>query len=210
MSAGASAMSVLKNACGVRLPSRSLTSTQRIGWGGVPVLYHSAVSKVISSFFSCLQPYQEDTVIVCHGVAGSESRVFSLGNGALLRRAADGARMAFRRRREEIGVEPQSADEGCAAVEGVGQFVDREGAVADEDDVATGQPAAELERAQSVRSLCLRPRCRLERYDGASRVKTGRAFTTPAQGTGVSTMKLSKRSPLALTKWPWLERTGSR
>jgi hypothetical protein len=23
-------------------------------------------------------------------------------------------------------------------------------------------------------------------------------------------MKLSQRSPLALTKWPWLERTGSR
>jgi len=60
----------------------SLTSTQRIGRGGVPVRYHSGVSEVISSFFSCLRPYQEDTVIVCHGVAGSESRVFSLGNGA--------------------------------------------------------------------------------------------------------------------------------
>jgi len=54
--------------------------------------------------------------------------------------------MALRRGREEIGVEQQSADEGCAAVEGVGQVVDREAAVADEDDVATGQPTAELER----------------------------------------------------------------
>jgi hypothetical protein len=58
--------------------------------------------------------------------------------------------MALWRGREEIGVEPQSADEGCAAVEGVGQVVDREAAVANEDDVATGpargQPAAELER----------------------------------------------------------------
>jgi hypothetical protein len=57
--------------------------------------------------------------------------------------------MALWRGREEIGVEPQSADEGCAAVEGVGQVVDREAAVANEDDVATGQPAAELERPQA-------------------------------------------------------------
>ena len=27
---------------------------------------------------------------------------------------------------------------------------------------------------------------------------------------GANNIKLNQRSPLALTKWPWLERTGSR
>ncbi len=54
--------------------------------------------------------------------------------------------MALWRRREEIGIEPEPADEGCPACDGVGQVVDGETAVADEDDVAVGQPAAELER----------------------------------------------------------------
>ena len=31
-----------------------------------------------------------------------------------------------------------------------------------------------------------------------------------SQGNVVSSMKLSQRRPLVLTKWPWLERTGSR
>jgi hypothetical protein len=48
------------------------------------------------------------------------------------------------------------------------------------------------------------------RSDGASSVSTGSALTRAAQGTGASTMKLSQRRPLVLTKWPWLERTGSR
>ena len=65
---------------------------------------------------------------------------------ALLRRAADGACMTLWWGREEIGIEPQPADEGCPGGDGVGQFVDGETAVADEDDVAVGQPAAELER----------------------------------------------------------------
>ncbi|WP_209428424.1 hypothetical protein, partial [Pararhodobacter sp. SW119] len=49
MSAGARAVSVLKKACGCRLPSGSLASTQRIGLGGVPGRYQSAMSEVISS-----------------------------------------------------------------------------------------------------------------------------------------------------------------
>ena len=41
-------------------------------------------------------------------------------------------------------------------------------------------------------------------------VNTGRALMHLAHGTGVRTMKLNQRKPLALTKCPWLERTGSR
>lgn len=46
-----------------------------------------------------------------------------------------------------LGIGPQPADEGCPACDGVGQVVDGETAVADEDDVAVGQPAAGLARA---------------------------------------------------------------
>lgn len=147
MSAGSRVVSVLKKACGARLPSGSLTRTQRIGLGGVPVRTQSAVSEAISSVFSRLRPPQEETVILCHDVAGSESKVFNLGNGApFLCRSADGARLALWRGRDEIGIGSKPADEGCPACDGVGQVVDGETAVADEDDVAVGQPAAELER----------------------------------------------------------------
>ena len=121
-------------------------------------------------------------MILRQDVAGFESSVFNFGNASpLLRWPPDRARIALGRRGEEVGVEPQSADEGRSPVEGMRQLMDGEAAVADEDDVAAGQPAAELERpwrAQSVSSLCLRPRWWSERSDGASRVKTGRAFTS--------------------------------
>jgi len=39
-------------------------------------------------------------------------------------------------------------------------------------------------QARSVSSLCLRPRWRSERSDGAGRVSPGRAVTTPAHGEG--------------------------
>jgi hypothetical protein len=65
-------------------------------------------------------------------------------------------------------------------------------------------------RARSVRRLCLRPAFASARSDGASSVSTGSALIRFAQGIGASTMKLSQRRPLVLTKCPWLERTGSR
>ena len=49
--------------------------------------------------------------------------------------------------------------------------------------------------------------CRLE---GASAVRNGRAQMRCAQGIGASSITLSQRRPDALTKCPWLERTGSR
>ena len=52
----------------------------------------------------------------------------------------------IRRGLKEIGIEPKPADEGCPACDGMGQFMDDKTAVADEDNVAAGQPAAELER----------------------------------------------------------------
>jgi len=95
MSAGSSVISVLKKACGARFPSGSLTSTQRIGLGGVPGRYQSAVSEVISSVLGCLRPYHEDTVMLPQGVAGFESSVFSFG-----KRGADCTAQADRPRRQ--------------------------------------------------------------------------------------------------------------
>ena len=65
-------------------------------------------------------------------------------------------------------------------------------------------------RAQSVSFLCRCPRPVAYRSEGASTVRNGRAQTQSAQGTGANSMTQSQRRPLALTKWPRLDRTGSR
>ena len=197
-------VSVLKKACGARLPSGSLTSTQRTGLGGVPGRYHKAVSEVISSVLFSLRPYQEDTVILRQGVAGFESSVFNFGSGAPFcagrptvraSRLGGGAkRLASSRSRLMRVARPSMAwaNSWTAKLLSPTKTMSRPG--------NQRQSWSAPWRAQSVSSLCLRPRWWSERSDGASRVKTGRAFTKPAQGTGVSTMKLSQRKPLALTK----------
>ncbi len=65
-------------------------------------------------------------------------------------------------------------------------------------------------RPRSVSRLWRQPRSRQYRSEGANAVRKGSAYTLPAQGTVTSSTRLSQRRPLALTKWPWLERTGSR
>jgi hypothetical protein len=61
-----------------------------------------------------------------------------------------------------------------------------------------------------VSGLKRRPgRCAV-RSEGASTVKNGNAHTRPAQGMGTSSIRHTHRSPRTLTKWLWLERTGSR
>src|SRR3954453_1000131 len=65
-------------------------------------------------------------------------------------------------------------------------------------------------RAQSVGFLCRWPRSVAERSEGASTLRKGSAQTQPAQGMGASSITHNQRRPLALTKWPWLDRTGSR
>ena len=65
-------------------------------------------------------------------------------------------------------------------------------------------------RPQSVSFLKRMPRAAAYRSEGASTARKGSPQTQPAQGTGASSMTHSQRRPLALTKCPWLERTGSR
>ena len=64
--------------------------------------------------------------------------------------------------------------------------------------------------AQSVSFLCLPPRSRANRSEGASTVRNGSAQTRPAQGIGAKSESDTQRRPLAFTKCPWLERTASR
>ncbi len=45
---------------------------------------------------------------------------------------------------------------------------------------------------------------------GANTVRNGKAQVRAAQGTGASSMRLTQRKPLALTKCECEERTGSR
>ena len=65
-------------------------------------------------------------------------------------------------------------------------------------------------RPQSVSFLKRMPRPAAKRSEGASTVRKGRPQAQPAQGTGASSITDSQRKPLALTKCPRLERTGSR
>jgi hypothetical protein len=50
----------------------------------------------------------------------------------------------------------------------------------------------------------------LYRSDGANTVKNGKPQIRPAHGTTASSCIEIQRSPLALTKWLLLDRTGSR
>src|SRR5712692_5435047 len=59
------------------LPSGSRISTQRRGTGGTPAWYHRAVPVAISTD-RVTPPYQE-TVLVCHAVAGSARRLARVG-----------------------------------------------------------------------------------------------------------------------------------
>ena len=65
-------------------------------------------------------------------------------------------------------------------------------------------------RPQSVSFLKRMPLAAACRSEGAGTVRKGSPQTQPAQGTGAGSMTHSQRRPLALTKWPRLERTGSR
>jgi hypothetical protein len=65
-------------------------------------------------------------------------------------------------------------------------------------------------RAQSTNDLWRLPLVSSWRCDGANRVRNGKAQRRCAKGSGIMAMKESQRRPLALTKWPCEERTGSR
>ena len=95
----------------------------------------------------------------------------------------------------------------------MGRFMNGEAAVADEHDITPWQPAAKLEDAlpgpvgqQPVPA----PPLAVGPLGGRKQGRHGQRLGGPAQGRGVSTMKLNQRKPPAFTKWPWLERTGSR
>src|SRR5262249_41669896 len=65
-------------------------------------------------------------------------------------------------------------------------------------------------RAQSVSFLWRRPRSSLQRCEGAKIVRKGNAQRRLIKGICTVTIKESQRRPLALTKCPCVERTGSR
>ena len=68
-------------------------------------------------------------------------------------------RVARRRWREEVGIEPQPANEGCTTADAPGKLVGFETAGADEDDRALREPAKDLKHALScpVRELFVTP-----------------------------------------------------
>jgi hypothetical protein len=126
----------------------------------------------------------------------------------------DGARRPRRRGREQARVEPQPGDHADAPARRVEQLEDGGAAVGHGHDPAVRQPSGHLEErlpgpvGQPL--VAPAPLSRAHRSDGASTVRKGSARARPAQGTGTTSMRESQRSPLASTKWPCEERTGSR
>ena len=99
---------------------------------------------------------------------------------------------------DQVGVEPQPADEAGAPANGVCQFVGSETAVTDEDDRSFREPAQDHQQASAspvgerfvAPSHPFGPSLR-----GASRVRTG-TLMPGSQGSGDSSMTLSQRMPL--------------
>src|SRR3954466_6820473 len=159
------------------------------------------------------RPYQPSTLTRCQDVAGSASRSSKLGRRAPLTRGrpsvpgirggAGSYRPASSRSREIMHrCRPPS----------------RKSSIAEKllsPTAITRRPGSQRAvwsspcRAQSVSFLCRWPRSVAERSEGASMVRKGRAHTHPAHGIGASSITHNQRRPLALTKWPWLDRTGS-
>jgi hypothetical protein len=145
--------------------------------------------------------------------------------------APDSAGPPWRRRLVEGGVEAQTGDAGDLLPEQGGQELESgEATVGHQHQRPVRHPAAGLqdqlpspvgellvaqpalaavalrgsERRQERQSL----RWHSTRY--AAGTLTSSAQARPAQEIGTSSIRLSQRRPLALTKCPWLERTGSR
>lgn len=95
-----------------------------------------------------------------------------------------------------------------------GEEVERgEAAVADGHDAALGQPSPELQEALARpvgEALVAQPPLVVVALAEAEHGEERRRPDTAYPGDGTSSMKASQRRPLALTKWPRLERTGSR
>lgn len=190
---------------------RVTDQTQRIVAGVLPGRYQIAMSEVISSSLSCLWPYQAETQIRCQTVAGFARSVLSLGKGAPF---CAGRPMLCRDRSGGISKRLASSRNLLISVARCLTACTKSWVPkllsATKTHWRSGSHRHSCMipcRAQSVSKLCRRPCLVFVRSEGAS---SGRAFTTPAHGTGANTIKLSHRKPLALTKWPWLERTGSR
>ena len=154
-------------------------------------------------------PYQSCTVTRRQGVCASVSRWASFGRRLPLRRGLAGA--ARRRRREQVGVQPQPGHDADVSAHGSQEIERSEAAVGDRHKAPVGQPAPQLQQhlAAPVEQGLVAQAALLVVALGR-RQHCQSAQTRPAQGTGASSIRLSQRKPDALTKWLRDDRTGSR
>ena len=206
--------SVLRNAEGSCSPDGSRTSTQRIGTGGMPAWYQTAVPVAVSSV-RCWALYHWETTTVVQTVFLLARRALSVGRRRPFQRGAAALTLpAFGGRLEQGGIQPQPGDHADMAADRGEQAQRREAAVGDEDEAAIGQPAFGLQdglpRPVGQRLVPLAMGLAPARGWG----KHGQERQRPASGrTRVSapaTISDSQRRPLVLTKCPFEDRTGSR
>src|ERR1700712_3493218 len=120
---------------------------------------------------------------------------------------------ARRSRRKQAGVNPQSGDQADVTTKCLDQVKGGEAGVGDNNQATIWQPTLGLQNdlTRPINHLLCRRLCSsFQRLDGARTVRNGKAQRRFAQGMGTMTMRDSQRRPLALTKWPREERTGSR
>ena len=125
-------------------PSGSRTSSHRIGTGGKPPWYQTAVP-VASSTMRLVRPYQRATVWRCQTVLGSCSTWLSLARRLPLDRRSSAARTSGRCGGIKTGVEAQPGDDADIASDGGEELDGGKRGVADDDDAAARQPAVDLQ-----------------------------------------------------------------
>ena len=214
ISAGSASRSVQRNPWGRNSRSGSRTSTQRSGTTGSPGWCHRAVPEQTSTRRSA-PPYQPRTTKRLQRVRWSSRRRASVGRRSPTRRGrpivrgvrgGGGAnRRASRRMRVTTTTRRRTASSSSSAAKLLSATA------------TTRRPGSQRRLQQHLPGPVGQPlvppaplpRAPLRRRQhGQERQRPGPP--RPAQGTGTTSMRESQRRPLALTKWPWLERTGSR
>ena len=113
---------------------------------------------------------------------------------------------------KQPGVQAQTGDHGQPVTDRGEQFDNGIGGVGNGNEPATRQPAASQKQqlpAPVGQRLVAPADLPGKTFRGASVVRHGSPQIRPAHGIWTSSMTLIQRSPLALTKWPCEERTGS-
>src|ERR1700746_1038240 len=140
MSPGRALRAVARNACVSSSPVGSRTRSHRIGTGGTPPRYHSAVPVEISTRRLGSAIPQADAVTLPDDLAilNDGGQLFQ---GLTFDRPAAAAFALLRREVEQVGIETQAGDDTDMVADRGKKFDGCKRTVGDQNDIAIGEPA---------------------------------------------------------------------